>query len=725
MVKSIKRLVIGILLIAVSTGTAVAQNKKVKAADVLFRNKEYYEALNAYKKALETTRGNKALKAELTYKEGLCYMMINDCKKAEVWFAKAIKIKYQDPEALLYLGDMMRCQAKYDEALAEYEKYVKLKPEDPRGTVGVESCKLAVKWKASPTKHTVGNVQPLNTKYDDFSAVYSRKNFKELFFTSSREGSTGNATDGWTGEPFTDLYETKIDKNGKYSTPTPFKEPLNSKYNEGASALNEKFSTMFFTRCEYDKNKIKGCQIYTTRKKGNGWDEPVLLSFAADSFTVGHPWISDDEQTLYFASDMTGGIGGRDIWMAKFDKKSKTWGSPVNMGPQINTTGDELYPSLRNDSTLYFASNGQVGMGGLDIFEAKFKGGKWGGVSNLKFPMNSEADDFSVIFQGKYEKGFFSSNRLGGKGGTDIYEFSVPPILFSLGGIVYDFENKTPILGAKVSMVDKDGMSFETITDQTGSYYFDNTKFKEDNTYDLVASNTDFLNDKGTETTQGYEVGSDRKKDFFLKTTKKGPIKLPKIEYDLGKWYLRPASKDSLNGLIQTLRDNANITIELMSHTDSRDNSKSNDILSTKRAQEVVNYLIEQKIDPSRLAAKGYGERKLLNNCKDGVKCSEEEHQLNRRTEFRITSTTFVPAAGSPEFKAPKIQMAGEDDEVDTEAPVEEVTPAKPETTTPAKPEATTPTKPETAKPAAAPAKPAAPPAKPTPVKPDPAKPKK
>ena len=719
MVKSIKRLVIGILLIAVSTGTVVAQGKKVKAADALFNNKEYYEALNAYKKALETIRGNKALKAELTYKEGLCYMMINDCKKAEVWFAKAIKAKYQNPEAVLYLGDVMRCQAKYDEALAEYEKYVKLKPEDPRGTVGVESCKLAVKWKAAPTKHTVGNVQPLNTKYDDFSAVYSRKNFKELIFTSSREGSTGNATDGWTGEPFTDLYETKIDKNGKYSTPTPFKEPLNSKFNEGASALNEKFSTMFFTRCEYDKNKIKGCQIYTTRKKGNGWDDPILLSFAADSFTVGHPWISDDEQTLYFASDMTGGIGGRDIWMAKFDKKTKAWGSPINMGPQINTTGDELYPTFRNDSTLYFASNGQVGMGGLDIFEAKFKGGKWGAVSNLKFPMNSEADDFSIIFQGKYEKGLFSSNRLGGKGGTDIYEFSVPPILFSLGGIVYDFENKTPIVGAKVTMVDKDGMSFETITDQTGSYYFDNTKFREDNTYELVSSNTDFLNDKGTETTKGDEVGSDRKKDFFLKTTKK-VLKLPKINYDVAQWFLRPEAKDSLNGLIQTLRDNPNITIKLLSHTDSRDDAKKNIILSQKRAQSVVDYLIEEKIDPARLAAKGMGETKLLNKCKDGVKCTEEEHQANRRTEFEITTTNFVPAAGSPEFKAPKIETVDEDEEVETDVPEEKRTgldatgaPAKPDsTTTPAKPESATPAKPETARPAATPAKPA------TPVKP-------
>lgn len=667
MVKTLKQLITSLLLLAISVSTVFAQAKKVKEADRLFNNKEYAEALDAYKKASENIRGNKALKAEVTYKQALCFMAFKDTKKAEAWLVKAIKAKYQDPIAVLYLGDMMRENGKYDEALAEYDKFIKLKPDDARGPAGAESCKLSVKWKSAPTKHVVGNVQPLNSKFDDFSAIYTRKNFKEVIFTSSREGSIGSGVDGWTGESFSDLYEAKLDKNGKWSTPTSFKEPLNSKYNDGAAAMNDKFSVMFFTRCAYDKNKIKGCQIFTTRKKGNNWDEPVLVPFAADSFTVGHPWLSDDEQTLYFASDMPGGMGGRDIWKAQFDKKSKTWGEPINLGPQVNTASDELYPTLRNDSTLFFSSNGHVGMGGLDMFEAKLVKGKWSAVSNLKFPLNSETDDFGIIFQGKQETGYFSSSRPGGKGGTDIYEFSVPPVLFTIGGYVYDFETKTPLVGAKVSMVDKDGMTYESVTDKTGSYYFDNTKYRESNTYEFVASATDFLNDKGTETTVGETVGRDFKKDFFLKTTKKGPIRLPKIEYDLGKFDLRPESRDSLNGLIQTLKDNQNISIELMSHTDSRDAAKSNIVLSQKRAQSVVDYLIEQKIDPARLAAKGYGETKLLNRCKDGVKCSEEEHQVNRRTEFRITSTTFVPAVGSPEFKAPKIESVDEDAEIETD----------------------------------------------------------
>ena len=661
MIKTIGTIFCSALLLFASCKSALLEG------DTKYNNMEYYEALDSYRKASEG-KLTKAEKAEVIYKQALCYMMFNDTKKAETWFAKAIKAKYTDPAAILYLAEMLKKNGKYDEALAKFDEYVKIKPDDARGTRGSESCKLAVKWKENPTKHKVDNVQPLNTKFDDFSAIYTRKGFKEIIFTSSREGSSGSGTDGWTGQAFSDLYEAKVDKNGKWSTPTQLKEPVNTKYNDGAASLNAKFAVMFFTRCSADKNKVKGCQIYTTKKKGNTWDEPVLISFAADSFTVGHPWINDDETLLFFASDMPGGFGGRDVWMAKYNKKGKSWDNPVNLGPQVNTPGDELYPTLRNDSILFFSSNGHVGMGGLDIFEAKLKDGKWGGVANMKFPINSHGDDFSIIFQGKAEKGLLTSTREGGKGNADIYEFTVPPILFTLSGIVYDIETKKPVTGAKVTMVDKDGMNQEITTDQTGSYYFDNTKFKEDNTYNLTVTAPDYLGDKGAETTVGENTSKDFKHDFNLKPVRKEmAIRLPQILYDLDKADLRPESRDSLNGLIQTLRDNQNITIELMSHTDARGTSKSNIDLSQRRAQSVVDYLISQKIDPARLKAKGYGETKLLNKCKDGVKCTEEEHQVNRRTEFRILSFDFVPAQGSPEFKAPTIETVGEDEEVETD----------------------------------------------------------
>lgn len=667
------KLLSALLFFLITSLSAFAQPKALKEADRLFNQGEYFAALEAYKKAATKVK-NKNQKAEIAYKQAVCYRKFNDTKKAEAAFAKAIKSKYADPQAVLDLADMMRANEKYDEALTEYENFKKLKPGDPRGNIGAESCKLAVEWKKNPTKHQINNVQALNTKADEFSPAYAKKGYKEIVFTSSREGGKGGNIDGWTGQVFTDVYEATIDKNGKWSTPTNLPEPLNSKSNEGSMVYNTKYNAAFFTRCPVENKKVKGCQIYFTKKKGNNFDEPELLEFAADSFTVGHPALSPDEQILIFSSDMPGGMGGKDLWYANYDKKRKTWGIAINLGPTVNTEGDEMFPSFRNDSTLYFSSNGHIGMGGLDMYEAKKVNGKWGGVSNLKFPLNSAGDDFGIIFQDKTEKGYFTSNRAGGKGGDDIYEFSVPPVLFTLRGIVYDFDTQKPITGAKVKMTNELGQEIEVVTDQTGSYYFDNTKFKEENTYDLVASAGEYLNDIGKESTKGEKVGKDYKRDFYLKTTKKGPIKLPEILYDLNSAQLRPESKDSLNGLINTLRENPNIRIELMSHTDSRGSAKSNIDLSQRRAQSVVDYLIEQKIDPARLEAKGYGETKLLNKCKDGVPCTEQEHQINRRTEFRIVATDFVPKEGSVEFKKPVIRLVNEEDEIETEVKPEQKT---------------------------------------------------
>lgn len=651
---------------------AYAQPKAVKEADRLFNEGNYSEALEAYKKA-STKIKNKSLKAEVAYKQALCYKNFNDTKRAEVAFAKAIKSKYTDPQAILDLADMMRANEKYDEALTEYENYKKLKPGDPRGNIGAESSKLAVEWKKNPTKHQVNNVQAINTKWDEFSPSFAKKGYKEIIFSSSREGSKGSK-DGATGQLFTDVYEAAIDKNGKWSTPSNLPDAVNSKANEGSMVFNTKYNAAFFTRCPDESKKIKGCQIYFAKKKGNNYDEPELLEFAADSFTVGHPALSNNELILIFSSDMPGGMGGKDLWYTNFDKKRKTWGVAINLGTSINTEGDEMFPVFRNDSTLYFSSNGHIGMGSLDIYEAKKVNGKWGNISNLKFPINSAGDDFGIIFQDKIEKGYFTSNRAGGKGGDDIYDFSVPPILFSLRGIVFDFDTQNPIAGATVKMTNEKGEEIQATTDQTGAYYFDNAKFKQDNTYDLVASSKEFLNDIGKESTQGETVGKDYKRDFYLKTTKKGPIKLPEILYDLNSAQLRPESKDSLNGLIQTLKDNPNIRVELMSHTDSRGTAKSNIDLSQRRAQSVVDYLIELKIDPNRLQAKGYGETKLLNKCKDNAPCTEVEHQINRRTEFKIVATDFAPKEGSVEFKKPVIKTVDEDEEVETDVKQEQKT---------------------------------------------------
>jgi peptidoglycan-associated lipoprotein len=414
---------------------------------------------------------------------------------------------------------------------------------------------------------------------------------------------------------------------------------------------------MFFTRFKVEQKKQFGTRIMESEKKGGGWTEPKLIPLCNDTvtFSVGHPAMTPDETRLYFASNMPGGFGGYDIWYVSYDKKGSKWGEPQNAGYIINTSADEYFPYVSEKGDFYFSSNGHIGMGGLDIFIAKKAGDAFTEIENLQYPINSAADDFGIIWEGtKGERGMLSSNRAGGKGGDDIYSFALPPVIYNVDGIVYDKNTRGVIVGAKVKMVGSDGSSIETTTDGSGSYRFDMTPdgkrvINTQTTYTLTAEKVDFLGDKTEFTTVGLDNGSDFKKDMEMKPIKKEiPIKLPDILYDLAKWDLKPQFQDSLTGLVKTLNDNENITIELGSHTDTRGDLKSNAELAQKRAQSVVDFLISKGIAADRLAAKGYGESKpIVADAEIAAMKTDEEkeaaHQKNRRTDFRITSFTYVP----------------------------------------------------------------------------------
>lgn len=673
-----------IAILALMANIAYGQNKVLKQADEAYKNAQYTEAIELYKKASPKIK-KKDVKVDVMYKTAESYRRNHDYKNAEVWYKKAIKANTDEPLATLYLADVLKAQEKYDEAVVEYNNYKKLAPADPRGENGVESCKLAQKWKDNPTKYSVDNVSQLNTKYNDWGVAYSKKNFKDIVFTSSREGTTGSATEPWLGQSFEDVFEAKLDKNGKWSTPSPLAAPFNTKVNEGAPASNNKYNLLYFTRCGEKKDKTLGCQIYLSKKKGaTSWDEPTQIVLAEDSFSCGDPALSPTEDTLFFSSDMPGGQGGTDIWYVTFDKKKKEWSKPTNLGNTINTIGNERFPFLHDDGTLYFSSDGHLGMGGLDLFMAKKAGNKWANVANLRYPLNSSGDDFGIVFQGvsptgEYlEKGYLSSNRKGGKGADDIYSFMLPPPCFTLQGVVRNEVTKEVMPGVKVQITGTDGTALEATTDATGSYMIEckpSAKFKLNNGYEVQVFKDKFINQKGKGQfdTKGLEESKDFVIDFELLTTEK-PIKLPLILYDLGKWDLLPQYQDSLTGLIKTMTENPTIVIELRSHTDARGNDKSNDELSYKRSKSVVDFLISKGIAGDRMVPKGMGERELLNKCKDGVKCSEPEHQVNRRTDFKVIRNDYVAPADPSKIVAPKIVV--EDDEDEEEAPAPETAPA-------------------------------------------------
>ncbi|MFC1731220.1 OmpA family protein [candidate division KSB1 bacterium] len=674
--KSVISTLVFILLYSVSI---YGQRNYSEEADKAFRLKQYYDAIDQYKKAYVKVKGNRAEKNRILFQIAECYRFTNDTRRSETQYKRLVRMKYQknNPLVLLYYADALRANLKYEEALANYNLYKDMAPDDPRGAAGAESCIKAQHWIDNPTRYEVENVKKLNSRENDWAPTfYDKKKYKKLVFTSSRESSTGKI-DVWTGQNFSDLYITSKDRKGSWSTPIFLEEEgtINTFTNEGEAHFNERASTMYFTRCLFIKKEKLPCQIYTAKKKGRGWSDAELISLRADSFDVVHPSLSDNELTIIFASNMPGGYGGLDLYMATRKRKTRAFDKPVNLGPKINTPAHEAFPFYRYDSAFYFASNGHIGIGGFDIYKVIKEGNDWSDPVNMKAPVNSPGDDLGITFIDKKEEGYLSSNRKGGRGGDDIYYFILPPLLYTLSGVVRDDSTLQFIPGATVKLVGSDGSSIIAKTDPRGFYKFDNTQIMVKTSYDLDVSKQGYFDTKGKETTVGLTESKDLVHDFNLVPLPVEPVLLPEIRYDLAKWELLPQYQDSLIELIQTLQDNPRLVIELQSHTDVRPIPMTNDTLSQRRAQSVVNYLRDRGIHPERLRAKGYAARdprKLSRSYTypasdpkyagisfpagvfltesyikslPTVREREAAHQLNRRTTFIIISDDFVPPA--------------------------------------------------------------------------------
>ncbi len=660
--------IIGVFALVAVLGLTVNAQKNYKIeADVAFSGFKYYKAIEMYKKAY-TKEPKNEVKAEILFQIAECYRGKNDGKQAAVWYNKSIKAKHDNPLAIYYVADIYKSQGKYEEAIVEFNKYKAANPSDKRGEEGIKSCQLAKEWKDNPSRTVVNPMPLLNTEDYDFSPVFADKKNTELYFTSTRQGSAGSEVSDVTGMNFSDLYMSKRDKKGKWSEPAVLNETINSPASEGASCLNKKRSIIYFTRCGVESKGVMGCSLMWAKRAGQKWGEPEYIKVTEDTFTVGHPAISVDDKVLVFASNMPGGQGGRDLWYITYDKKAKTWSQATNLGSDINTSGDEMFPYLRENGELYFSSNGHLGMGGLDLFKAASTGvNQWSGVENLKVPMNSESDDFGIVFEGIKDKGYFTSSREGGKGGDDIWEFYLPPMLFELSGVVKDVETEKVLANAKIKLIGTDGSSAETTTDENGNFFFvengPNRYINPNTSYSLIVTKDKYLLAKGKETTVALEGSKKFFHEYALQPFEDVVIKLPLIEYKTAKWDLQPQYKDSLNYLYDIMAENPTIIIQLRSHTDHRGSIRANQTLSQKRAQSCVDYLVKEKgIHPDRIKAKGMGENEPIKGVSGvvltekyikGLKSQEEKDvalQRNRRTDFKVIGDNFVPpAAPAPE----------------------------------------------------------------------------
>lgn len=661
--KYLKPILLSLCLLAFANPTVQAQgaDRFIKEAENMFENEGYYEAIDLYKKAYAKEKDVDE-KGRLLFQIAECYRLVLDQEQAVVWYNKALKARHDNPMAYYWIAEALRKQGNFAEAITYYNKYKEEAPNDRMVDQAIANCEMAQEWLDNPERYLIEPEVQLNSQYFDFSPAWADKRNDMLYFTSSRPGSQGSDIDERTGQRFTDIYFSQRDKKGKWSEPYPLNNTVNTQFNEGSAVLNGKANIMYFTRCKSTKDKSFGCDIYTVRKVGQNWGEPELIELKPEDgkevFTVGHPAIDDNETMMIFAGDIPGGQGGRDLWLTTYDRRSKSWAAPKNLGPEINTADDEMFPFLHENGNIYFASNGHAGMGGLDMFVAEKKGEmEWGNVQNLKTPLNSVDHDYGIIFDGMEDQGFFTTGRAGGSGHENIWSFKMPPLVFALQGNVYDKETMVPIPEATVKVVGSDGSSFEASTDDNGGFNFEETGteryIKPEVTYSMEVSKEDYLVAKDQISTVGVSESTTFVKEFFITyVAKPDEIEFPEVRYAYDRAELQVNeevnSEDSLDYLYQTLVDNPTIIIELQAHTDHRGSDKYNQDLSQRRAQSCVDYLISKGIPAERMVARGYGEGKLrITEQQIAAMKTEEEkeaaHQKNRRTTFAVLSFDYIP----------------------------------------------------------------------------------
>ncbi len=635
------------------------KSAKLADADAALARGEYFDAQKLYRKIYNkaTKKEERPLRGEIAFKMGECYTKLNMAPRAAASYQNAIRYQYPDSMAYLYLARALQADSKYAPAIEAYSKFLEYSPDNQLAKEGMKGCRMAIAAKDKPkTRYIVKNMKAFNSRRADFAPMYLDKNFDQLFFTTTNEKATGEKHSEITGMKKGDIWVSRKNERGEWQKPEPVEGELNPDADEGIVSFSPDGQTMYLTKARRSETANTSVEIYTSRRSDATWSAPQKFEITADTISaVGHPSVSPDGRYLYFTSDMPGGYGGLDIWRINLNDRV---GSLENMGPQINTSGNESFPYSRADSLLYFASDGHPGYGGLDLFRARLNStGDYWSIENMGQPMNSQGDDFGITF-GEGESGFFSSNRGDGRGYDHIYSFSLPEIKVTISGWVLD-KDEEPVPNAIIRIVGDDGSNQKEVARDDGSFRFNLERGVK---YVMLAGAPGYLNQKQEFESDTAEEDADYGVDFVLAANDKPQI-VENIFYDFDKATLRPESKEALDEMAQMLRDNPHVTIEMGAHTDRKGSDEYNLGLSDRRAQSVVDYLIGAGIDAARLSPKGYGESmpktvtKRINReypqFPEGTVLTEEyieslspedqeaADQINRRTEFQVLSTTF------------------------------------------------------------------------------------
>ncbi len=655
---SVKGLFVFLTMIAL---TSCGIKARIKKADKKYEIGEYYEAGDMYRSSYyRIPYKERKLRARVAFNQGECYRKIN-YYRAPAAYKNAIRNKYADSIVYLRHAQTLHYGGKYSEAAKQYEIYLEGHPDSREAKSGLLSCQNANKWGSYPSRYKISLVKEFDSKRaSTFSPSYIGESANAIVFTSTRNGDTkSNKNSSITGIGGNKLFTTRKNVAGKWEEIETVKgvNDASTNVDQGVASFTADGRSMYFTRAQSVSGHDKGSEICVSERAGGEWSKPTPIALFKDStISVGHPAISPDGQTLYFVSDAPKGQGGNDIWRAS--KTDDGWGMVTNLGPSINTACDEMFPTIRHDSTLYFSSAGHAGFGGLDIYKAIPTGELTWQLINMGTPFNSSKDDFGITFAGESENGFFSSNRNDKKGLDKVWAFTLPDLVFALEGKVTDINGDT-INNASICLVGNDGTNAKLRTKKDGSFRF---KINPNVSYVMLGSSRGFLNQKQELIVKELNDSKTFKVDFTLSPVNR-PVTMENVFYEFGKWDITPQSRTSLQGLVKLLNDNQNITIELSAHTDKVGNAKDNKELSEKRAQSVVAFLIESGIEAERLTSVGYGKdqpvvvdkaiSKKYNFLKEGQTLDEAfieslapdqqevANQINRRTEFKVLKTTY------------------------------------------------------------------------------------
>lgn len=635
------------------------KSAKLSDANEAFDRGEYFDAQKIYRKVYNrlTKREDRPLRGEVAFKLGQCYTKLNRAPQAAAAYQNALRYEYPDSSAYLYLGKALQADGKYGPAIDAYTNYLEYQPDDLLTKEALKGCRMAIAAKQKPkTRYVVKNAKIFNSRRADFAPMYLDKSYDQIFFTSTNEKVTGDKKSEITGMKKGDIYFSKKNERGQWQQPEPVEGELNSDADEGIVSFTPDGQTMYLTKARRSETSSTSVEIYTSRRSDATWSAPRKYEITADTLSaVGHPAVSADGRYLYFCSDMPGGYGGLDIWRVNLNDRV---GSLENMGPQINTPGNESFPYSRTDSLLYFASDGHPGFGGLDIFKAKLNTtGEYWSVENMGQPVNSAGDDFGITF-GQGETGYFSSNRGDARGYDHIFSFELPDIHITISGWVLD-KDEEPVPNAIIRIVGDDGSNQKEVARDDGSFKFNLDRGVK---YVMKAGAPGYLNVKQEFESDSAEEDADYGIDFILAAINK-PQVVENIFYDFDKATLRPESKSALDEMVVMLNENPNVTIEMGAHTDRKGSDEYNIRLSDRRAQSVVDYLIGAGIDAGRLSPKGYGESMPKTVTKriareypqfpEGTVLTEEfietlspedqeaADQINRRTEFQVLSIDY------------------------------------------------------------------------------------